>query len=166
MLTDMRKKHIAQFLILSLAALLSPVSAFSYHSVHLLLKDGSTVTFLLDQRPVIVVDSQLVIRTTDATVSYDYRAVQRVYPEWSQTTDIGAATAAGKDNVTFNVSGGFVTATGLKPGTAASLYTTDGRKAAAATADSGGRATLRLPQAAGVYIVQAGKAVSYKFIKK
>lgn len=162
----MRKKTIAQFLILSLAALLWPVSAFSYHSVHLLLKDGSTVTFLLDQRPVIVVDSQLVIRTTDATVSYDYKAVQRVYPEWSQTTDIGAVTATDKGNVTFAVSGGYITASGVNPGTAVSLYTTDGRKAAAATADSGGRAKLPLPQAAGVYIVRAGKTVSYKFIKK
>lgn len=148
----MRKLTLPVMLLLA-GAFALPCAAESEQSLELLMADGSVRHVRLSEQPRIsLTDKQVSISCGDNIIEIP-RAEMKSYT-------IGTHDFAGVGTLTaetaIELRGLGVTVGGLKPGTAAYLYTLDGRTATTAIADTDGRLSLSAP-ASGAYILLAGK---------
>ena len=70
-------------------------------------KDGSKVTFLLDEKPRVIHDGDKVLVKSSSTVEYDYQAIKKMTYEEEEVTGIREAVAS--EGLPFSTSGGTIT---------------------------------------------------------
>lgn len=152
-----------------------PIARAAEQGVVLRFTDGTLVGFAFKDKPAIgytTVDNvpTLTITSGGFKVQYDYSNVKSFY--WSSDvssvpTSISDVPANGAGNVSFRITDGGISVSGLASGESVAVYTVSGAKVASAVSPTGsGEANITLPQGAGVYIVKASSGISYKFIRK
>lgn len=125
-------------------------------------KDGNTVAYHLNTRPVVTFElTDLVLTSTDVKVQYPVADVKEL--RFADGTTAINDTKVG--DITFSVSGDMISANGLENGSNLEVYSIDGKEIAKASVDATGKAQVNISDLGqGVYVVKAGKK-SYKILK-
>ena len=125
-------------------------------------KDGSKVSYNLDERPKTTFTTEdLVITTATTTINYPLAKIQRYTYEGGSLSvrDIKA------DGISISHEGDNIIVKGLTMGTV-TVYSVDGKQLIAKRSDGSDSLTLSLAKLpAGVYIIKADE-ITYKFLKR
>lgn len=129
--------------------------------------DGTQTTFLLSQTPCVTVGpAEITVTTTDGSKATLSRAEVHKYTLGKGKSDGVAEPQAATLKPHALVMGDVVKISGMQAGTAASVYTLDGRTVAIARADEGGIVEFSLSQqGAGIYLIKA-QSSTIKILKK
>lgn len=126
-------------------------------------KDGTKVSYDLDERPKTTFTSEdLVITTATATISYPLAKIQRYTYEGG-----GLSVQEVKvDGIIISHEGDIVIVKGLTNGKSVTVYSIDGKQLKAKRSDGSDSLTLSLANLpAGVYMIKADE-ITYKFLKR
>lgn len=125
--------------------------------------DGKVMNINLSEEPVTTyADGQLIITTTKTTVTFPLEQVVK-YTYSDGTDGISSPSAISSE---VSADGETITFTGLKPGTAVSLYTVAGQLVSTVTASGPTKTAVSVSQLpVGVYVVKAN-GVTYKITKR
>lgn len=156
---------------MSLAVALVSLGCWATTSgVTFLFANGQKATFAFAVKPTIVVESDgLTVSSTDnASVSYTFAEVKKFYFDDDASTGISSAAApASSQHPVISYAAGAVSVNGLKAGDRVAVVSVGGSVLANVQADANGSARIDLSSAAkGVYVVSAGRGVSFKLLKK
>ena len=126
-------------------------------------KDGSKVSYNLDEQPKTTFTTEdLVITTTTTTINYPLAKIQRYTYEGGSLSvrDIKA------DGISISHEGDIVIVKGLANGKSVTVYSIDGKQLLTKRSDGSDRLTLSLAKLpAGVYMIKADE-ITYKFLKR
>ena len=131
------------------------------------MNDGTQTTFLLSKTPCVTVDSvEITVTTTDGSKATLNRAEVHKYTLGQGKSDGVAEPQAAALKAHALVMGDVVKISGMQAGTAACVYTLDGRTVATAQADASGTVELSLnQQGAGIYLIKT-QSSTIKILKK
>ena len=152
----------AKFLLTAVMLVLAS-TVMAERGMVLLMKDNTKHSFAFVETPVVKVDKELTITTTNSEVKVQYADVQRIYfDEVGGVEDVVADNAA---YPTYSINADGVTIKSLRPGDAVSVYTLDGRLVQGVRADAAGEASVKL--APGVpYAIRLASGFAFKVILK
>lgn len=126
-------------------------------------KDGSKVSYNLDERPkTTFTTDDLVITTATTTINYPLAKIQRYTYEGGSLSvrDIKA------DGISISHEGDIIIVKGLTTGKTVVVYSVDGKQLMAKRSDGSDSLTLSLAKLpAGVYMIKADE-ITYKFLKR
>ncbi len=125
--------------------------------------DGSSISFLLNDNPVITYQSGNLEINKDSKTTYAFDMIKDFH--FTETDESGTRMFSADvlrfiwiDNETIEVQN-------TQPGTVVFLTAINGVVVSKSKADADGKATIKMPQKAGVYVISAGKQ-SFKIIRK
>mgnify|MGYP004442246861 FL=1 len=152
---QMQKSFITSLLIFAFCAVMPAVAANAMRQVLVVTtKDAGKVMYYLDDKPVITfTDTEVVLKTDKATVSYPVEEhVNMLITEYDPTniTCIEGVQAA------FSISDDRIHVSNASPGTAVTVYTIDGRLVQKTSINEQGDAAISVATE-NVYIVRVGK---------
>lgn len=126
-------------------------------------KDGSKVSYKLDEEPITTfTTTDLVITTKTATINYPLPTIYR-YSYEGVSSGVDDAKA---DGISISHDGNKIIVKGLASGKTAAVYSVDGIQLQAKCSNGSDRLVLSLNQLpAGVYVIKADE-ITYKFTKK
>ena len=123
-------------------------------------KDGSKVTFLLDEKPRVIHDGDKVLVKSSSTVEYDYQAIKKMTYEEEEVTGIREADAS--EGLPFSTSAGTITFAAAAKDSHVQVFLTNGMTVKDMMVRKGESATLTLPSSPEkVYLVKVN-GVTYK----
>ena len=126
-------------------------------------KDGSKVSYNLDERPKTTFTTEdLVITTATTTINYPLSKIQR------STYDGGSLSVRDikADGINISHEGDIIVVKGLASGKSVTVYSIDGKQLLSKLSDGSDRLTLSLAKLpAGVYVIK-GDEITYKFLKR
>ena len=152
--------------ILTMLLLMLPLglAADTLTSLIVLQKDGTKSTFELATKPQVTfegTDLKIHSGETDATIS-----LSQIVRYWFETRDASGVTEMNVDESAVSYEGGTLVLSGLKTGTTANVYSTDGRLVQSLTAQRDGSYRLSLSSLpTGVYVVKMN-TTTYKIMKR
>lgn len=160
----MKKKRLTLILTVLLSVL--PVSLFAdtVTSLVVVKKDKTTATFELATKPQVTFEGTdlKIIDEGNATTFIPLADIVRYYFE---THDASGITEIKSDGTTIDYQDGVLVLSGLKSGTSAQVFSTDGRMVQTLTANYNGTFRLSLSSLpTGVYVVKVNDT-TYKILK-
>lgn len=126
-------------------------------------KNGSMISFLLEEKPVITFESGSLVVNKSETTTYSIEDIKNYHFTEGDLTPV--------DNTVANalrivwIGENTVELQNAESGTNIELVAVNGTIVAKATADSEGKAAIKVPNKAGVYVLSTGKQ-SFKIISK
>lgn len=126
-------------------------------------KDGSKVSYNLDERPkTTFTTDELVITTATTTINYPLAKIQRYTYEGGSLSVRDVKT----DGITISHEGDVIIVKGLVMGKSVAVYSVDGIQRLVKRSDGSDYLTLSLAKLpAGVYMIKADE-INYKFLKR
>lgn len=162
---DLKKR-----VVLSIVMALLCLGSFAATSgVTFLMKNGAKVCFAFSAKPVISVasDGVTVSAQGQSDVSYLFSDVDRFYFVDDVETAIKDIKTDATASSVFNYDNGIVSVGGLAAGERVAVCSLGGSKVGDTKADHVGSASIDISGVpTGVYVVSAGKGVSFKLLKK
>lgn len=123
-------------------------------------KDGSTVTFILDEKPSVVYDGDKVLVKTSSTVEYDFQAIKKMTYSEEEVTGIREAVAS--EGLPFSTNGGTIIFAAAEKDLRVQVFLTNGMTVNDLMVRKGESATLTLPYSPEkIYLVKVN-GVTYK----
>ncbi len=123
-------------------------------------KDGSKVTFILDQKPSVVHDGDKVIVKTSSTVEYDFQAIKKMTYSEEEVTAIRDAIVS--DGLPFSTSGGTISFSSAGKDLHIQVFLTNGMTVKDLVVNKNESATITLPSSPEkIYLVRVN-GVTYK----
>ena len=127
------------------------------------MKNGSSISFLLNDNPVITYQSGNLEINKDSKTTYAFDMIKDFH--FTETDESGTRMFSADvlrfiwiDNETIEVQN-------TQPGTVVFLTAINGVVVSKSKADADGKSTVRMPNKTGVYVISAGKQ-SFKIIRK
>lgn len=129
------------------------------------LRDGTSASFELDQRPNLFFEaSRLIVRTGNMETTYDADAVSK-FTFGNPSGVLNPVLNQGETRLVF-MDRDYASVSGLEEGTVVSVYTIGGRLAATERACETGVVAFDLSAyASGVYIISISNGQTYKIVK-
>lgn len=157
----MKLKTILTIMIL----LMSMFCSGTLHAQRLVIwqKDGSKVSYNLDEQPKTTFTADdLVITTATTTVNYPLSKIQRYTYEGAQLSVRNVK----EQGISISHDGNNIIVKGLPKGKSMTIHRIDGTQLLAKRSDGSARLTLSLNSLpAGVYVIKADE-ITYKFLKR
>ena len=123
-------------------------------------KDGSKVTFILDEKPSVVYDGDKVLVKTSSTVEYDFQAIKKMTYSEEEVTGIREAVAS--EGLPFSTNGGTIIFAAAEKDLRVQVFLTNGMTVNDLMVRKGESATLTLPYSPEkIYLVKVN-GVTYK----
>lgn len=127
------------------------------------LNNGSLISFKLADNPVITYENESLLINKDAKTTYSFEDIKNYH--FTETDDTGTPTFSANVLKVVRIDDETIEVQNAQPLSNITLTAVSGVVVAQSKADAEGKATVKLPNNAGVYVLSAGKQ-SFKIIRK
>jgi hypothetical protein len=127
------------------------------------MKNGSKISFLLNDNPVITYQSESLVVNNDAKNTYSFEDVKNYH--FTEMDESGVDNLPANDLRIVWVDDETIGVQNALPNSTIAITAINGVVISQTKADADGKATIKMPQKAGVYVISAGKQ-SFKIIRK
>lgn len=151
----MRKRSLLLMFLMLIAT-----GIYAEDGVVLLLRNGNSVKFAFNEKPVMVTGSTLTMKTQSETVDYSYDEIKRSY-FGEITSSIDEVRGNCKSESLFRMTPTGMEVTGLQKGEKVSVYTVGGKMVYSAKF-TGNQLNINLPSDRQIYVVKTDNGISFK----
>lgn len=125
--------------------------------------DGSKISFLLSSNPVVTYENDNFIVNKDSKTTYSFEDIKNYH--FTEDDQSGVETISANTLKIIWVDDATIEVQNAQIGSVVALTAVSGAVVAKTTADSEGKATVKMPNNAGVYVLSVGSQ-SFKIIRK